>query len=204
MAPAVARPSRAPSHRRSAASQRTLLAAAASVFAEYGYADASIAEVVRRAGASIGSLYHHFGGKAGLYLALYESYQSGQEARAEEAVAAARGAGEHSAVALFLVGAESFLTGCWREREVARVFLDGDAPPGFALSRRQRDAEWLRQNSTLLGAAGSAAGRALALTVTAMIGAAASEIVICDSTRQATRMRHEFLRLLDVLLSGCM
>ena len=39
-----------------------------------------------RAGASVGSLYHHFGGKADLYLALFEDYQSRQEDRAATAV----------------------------------------------------------------------------------------------------------------------
>src|ERR1700748_3926467 len=52
--------------------QRALLDAAREVFVEQGFADASVAEVVERAGSSVGSLYHHFGGKAGLFLALWE------------------------------------------------------------------------------------------------------------------------------------
>ena len=54
---------------RTAETQRALLDAARAVFAEQGFADASIADVVERAGSSVGSLYHHFGGKSELFIA---------------------------------------------------------------------------------------------------------------------------------------
>ena len=78
---------------RAQATRATLLNAAREVFAESGFAEANIAEVVSRAGASVGSLYHHFGGKADLYLALFEDYQSRQEERAAAAVRQARADG---------------------------------------------------------------------------------------------------------------
>src|SRR5215472_13842450 len=49
--------------------QRALLDAARDVFTEQGFSNASIADVVERAGSSVGSLYHHFGGKSELFLA---------------------------------------------------------------------------------------------------------------------------------------
>jgi AcrR family transcriptional regulator len=48
---------------RTAETQRALLDAAREVFTEQGFAEANIADVVKRAGSSVGSLYHHFGGK---------------------------------------------------------------------------------------------------------------------------------------------
>src|SRR5947209_20358094 len=51
---------------RAQATRASLLAAARGVFSESGFAEANIADVVSRAGASVGSLYHHFGGKADL------------------------------------------------------------------------------------------------------------------------------------------
>jgi AcrR family transcriptional regulator len=48
-----------------------LLDAALSSFDELGYEATTIEEVLRRSGASVGSLYHHFGGKEGLAGALY-------------------------------------------------------------------------------------------------------------------------------------
>src|SRR5436853_1922574 len=104
---------------RAQATRATLLAAARDVFAESGFADANIADVVARAGASVGSLYHHFGGKADLYLALFEDYQTRQEERAAAAVRAARRDDNlHDPVELFLAGASAYLAGCWEEREL--------------------------------------------------------------------------------------
>ncbi|MGH3290201.1 MAG: TetR/AcrR family transcriptional regulator [Trebonia sp.] len=50
--------------------QRVLLDAAREVFVQHGFSDASIGDVVERAGSSVGSVYHHFGGKSELYVAL--------------------------------------------------------------------------------------------------------------------------------------
>ena len=55
---------------RAATTRTALLSSARAVFTASGFAEASIAEVVAGAGASVGSLYHHFGGKAELYLCL--------------------------------------------------------------------------------------------------------------------------------------
>ncbi len=58
-----------------------ILAAALECFTERGYAATSMAEVGRRSGASIGSIYHHFAGKEGVAAALYVeglgTYQDG-------------------------------------------------------------------------------------------------------------------------------
>ena len=58
---------------RTAQTQRALLDAAREVFTRQGFAEASIADVVERAGSSVGSLYHHFGGKSELFLALWQA-----------------------------------------------------------------------------------------------------------------------------------
>ena len=48
-----------------------ILQAALRCFTRSGYAQASIEDVVRESGASVGSIYHHFGGKEQLAAALY-------------------------------------------------------------------------------------------------------------------------------------
>jgi AcrR family transcriptional regulator len=75
-----------------------ILAAALECFAERGFAATTIEEIRQRSGASIGSIYHHFGGKEGLAAELYveglRSYQEGflaaiePDAEPEEAVRA--------------------------------------------------------------------------------------------------------------------
>src|SRR5437879_5270460 len=116
---------------RTAETQRALLDAAREVFVEQGFADASIAEVVRRAGSSVGSLYHHFGGKSELFIALWQEHQAAHDEAASEAVAQARKAGQTDPTALFSVGARAFLTGSWVRRDLALLFVSGDGPPGF-------------------------------------------------------------------------
>src|SRR6266705_1787697 len=66
---------------RGAATRSGLLAAAREVFTSVGYAEAGVTEIVTRAGASVGSLYHHFSGKADLYLTLFEELHRDQVER---------------------------------------------------------------------------------------------------------------------------
>lgn len=61
--------------------RQVILDAALQAFAERGTAAATVDDVRRRSGASVGSIYHHFGDKEGLAAALYveglRSYQEG-------------------------------------------------------------------------------------------------------------------------------
>jgi len=57
---------------RGAASRERILNAAVELFAERGYAGASVAEICRRAETVVTSLYHHFGSKEGLLGAAIE------------------------------------------------------------------------------------------------------------------------------------
>jgi AcrR family transcriptional regulator len=65
--------------------RREILQAALASFEELGYEASTIEDIRRRSRASIGSIYHHFGGKAGMASALYAEgladYQAGLLAR---------------------------------------------------------------------------------------------------------------------------
>ena len=184
---------------RAAGTRAALLAAARDVFATSGFAEASIADVVARAGASVGSLYHHFGGKAELYLALFEEYQGAQEERAATAVREARGLGERDRFALFLVGSKAYLAGCWAARDLARMFLAGGGPPGFELLSRKRYREWTRRNAQLLGTSEELWGDALVLVLTTVISEAGSEVAVCEDEVGARRLADQVLALVRKL-----
>jgi AcrR family transcriptional regulator len=184
---------------RTGETRRVLLDAAREVFAERGFADASVAEVVERAGSSVGSLYHHFGGKGELFLALWEDWQSSQEQRAAQAVAAARRAGEDRPLALFVAGARGFLRGSWEGRAVGSLFVDKDGPPGFELMRRTRGHEWLRQNSLLLRARDDAIGRVTVSVLTTIIGEAGREIMASRTRREADAITDAAVAMIERL-----
>ncbi len=114
---AVARPRR---QARSQLRRRQILAAALACFTEAGGEQATVPEIGRRAGASIGSIYHQFGSKDGVAAALYleglAGYQRGlihallRATRAREGIVAAvryhlRWAERHWAWARFLLEA---------------------------------------------------------------------------------------------------
>jgi AcrR family transcriptional regulator len=181
---------------RAQATRATLLGAARDVFAESGFAQANIADVVARAGASVGSLYHHFGGKADLYLALFEDYQSRQEERAATAVREARSLGVSDPVELFIAGAAAYLRACWEERDLARLFLTGGGPAGFELIARRRYRDWTRVNATLLRADDRPLGETLVLVLTSVVAEAGSEVAVQENAEEAYRLADEVLELI--------
>jgi AcrR family transcriptional regulator len=187
---------------RAQATRASLLSAAGDAFAAGGFADANITDVVARAGASVGSLYHHFGGKADLYLALFDDYQARQEHRAAEAVRTARLAGELDTMQLFLVGATAYLRGCWQERDLARVFLDGGGPPGFELNARRRYREWVRVNTALLNTEDQPLGDTLVVVLTSVVAEAGREVAVQETEESAMRLAAEFVELLGRVGTG--
>ncbi|MFF5258390.1 TetR/AcrR family transcriptional regulator [Actinomadura viridis] len=182
---------------RADATRQALLSAAQQVFADRGYADAGIAEIVESSGISVGSLYHHYGGKAGLYLALWEELSEEQEASAANAVAAARKDGENDPIALFIAGARAYLEVCWERRTAARLFHGGEGPSGFSLMRRTRARQWLGANTRLLrGHDGERATQVLSLVLTTVIGEAGREIALAPDEAEAHEIIDEICRIL--------
>jgi AcrR family transcriptional regulator len=173
---------------RTAGTQRALLDAAREVFVEEGFAEASIAEVVRRAGSSVGSLYHHFGGKSELFIALYQEHQAAHEEAASTAVAKAKRAGVTDPFELFSVGARAFLEGSWQRRDLAMLFFNGDSPPGFEVMKRRRGHEWIVQNDTLLRLSENSFDRLYASILTSLIGEGAREVAAAGNRRQANKV----------------
>jgi AcrR family transcriptional regulator len=173
---------------RTAQTQRALLDAAREVFAEQGFSEASIADVVERAGSSVGSLYHHFGGKSELFLALWQEHQLAHEEAASKAVAAARRAGVTDPADLFSVGARAYLEGSWLRRDLTLLFFSGDGPAGFEVVKRRRGGEWIGQNDALLGLPDTPLDRIYAAILTSLIGEGAREVAAARTRRQANRV----------------
>ncbi|MCG5215035.1 TetR/AcrR family transcriptional regulator [Streptosporangium sp. KLBMP 9127] len=181
---------------RTAQTRRSMLQAAREVFGEHGFAEASVADVVGRAGSSVGSLYHHFGGKTELFMALWEEHQAAHEEAAAGTVAAVKHEGVRDPMALFIAGARAFLEGSWERRDLARLFMDRDGPPGFELMRRTRSREWVRQNAILLGAGDDPGGRLTVMVLTSVIGEAGREVATSETEDEAREVIKAALELI--------
>jgi AcrR family transcriptional regulator len=187
---------------RTAQTQRALLDAAREVFTEQGFTNASIADVVERAGSSVGSLYHHFGGKGELFLALWQEHQKAHDEAAGEAVARARQAGVTDTTELFCAGARAFLEGSWLRRDLALLSFSGDGPPGFEVMMRRRGGEWLARNDALLGLPDTSSGRLFAAVLTSVIGEGAREVATAGNRRQANMIIEATMEYARRLLAG--
>lgn len=141
--------------RRGARTRQRLVEAAGTVFAEYGYSAARIADMVRMAGISHGNFYRHFPGKDEVLLAVLE------EPLAELRRASGRGPehGRRVDLAELVAANTSYFEAYARRRHLFRVMREAAAVnPEFArlwLSVRQgfvgRTARWL---SALVDAGG--------------------------------------------------
>lgn len=175
---------------RGAATRGALLEAARQVFVSSGFAEAGVTEVVARAKASVGSLYHHFsGGKAELYTALFDEFQDRQIQRSKQATQAARAAGVTDPMELLIAGARAYLEGCFEERELSALFLRGDGPPGFEVYMRERLGEWVRRNAALFDEDEGA----LAVVITGALAAVAQHVSLAEDVAAARRLADEAL-----------
>ena len=187
---------------RTAQTQRALLDAARAVFAEQGFAEASIADVVERAGSSVGSLYHHFGGKSELFLALWQEHQAAHEEAASSAVADARPRG-HDRPDRAVLRRSAGLPG----GQLAA------AGPGHAVRRGRRadrvrghqarpHREWLGQNDALLKLPDTALDRLYAAVLTSLIGEGAREVAMARTRRQASQIIDAVIEYVRRLMGG--
>ncbi len=113
---------RAPRQARSQETLDRILDAAERLVAEKGFEDTTVADVVARAGSSVGAFYARFRDKDGLLYALYERYLAQATATADLALDPARWEGED--VATILRAVLRFLVSIFREQAgLIRAFV---------------------------------------------------------------------------------
>jgi len=113
---------RPPQQARSQETLSRILDAAEALVADKGFEDTSVAEVVRRAGSSVGAFYTRFRDKDGLLYALYERFLEQATATADDALDPERWEG--LGIAEILASVVGFLVEIYREqRGLIRVFV---------------------------------------------------------------------------------
>ncbi|HET6810158.1 MAG TPA: helix-turn-helix domain-containing protein [Acidimicrobiales bacterium] len=103
--------------RQAEATRQLLVAVARGLFAEHGYADTSVEEIIQRAGVARGALYHHFPGKDALFLAVYQAVQAETASRVVAAAVTAKDPWQAARA-----GLRAFLDACL-EPEFRRVVI---------------------------------------------------------------------------------
>lgn len=104
---------------------------ATDAFAEGGYHDTSMDDIVRRSGLSKGAIYFHFPGKEALFLALIGRLADILEESARKSISTKRGAAARVDATL-----KTILDLLSRHRGLAKVVLIGGAGLGPSLDRR--------------------------------------------------------------------
>jgi AcrR family transcriptional regulator len=137
---------------RQARSQETLdriLDAAEALVAEKGFADATVAEVARRAGSSVGAFYARFRDKDGLLYALYERYLEQAIATTDAALDPRRWQG--ASIPEIVRAVIPFLVSVYRERQgLIRAFvLRNHVDPEFR-ARQERLSHYVSERLSRL------------------------------------------------------
>lgn len=182
---------------RGAATRSGLLAAAKEVFISVGFAQAGVTDIVTKAGASVGSLYHHFGGKADLYLVLFDEFHRDLAERTRQATRTARAAGITDPKQLFLAGAKAYLDGCIEERDLARLFVSGDGPPGFDMIMRRRIQEWATKNAEFFARSAEPVDEAVAVVLTGAMVMAVAEVSLAEDAARMRRLADGVLQVMS-------
>jgi AcrR family transcriptional regulator len=185
---------------RSSATRGAITLAARKLFAERGFVETSIEEVLGDAGVTRGALYHHFESKAAIFGAVFEMLEAELAARL---VAAARaGAGPWQRL---MAGARAFLEACL-DPEIRRiVLLDAPAVLGLEEVRRVEGLHTLARLKAGLAACAEAGEIApdgvemLAHLVLGALAQAAAAIAQADDPRAA---RAEAWAVAERLLEG--
>ena len=164
-----------------------------------GYAQAGVTDIVALAGASVGSMYHHFSGKADLYLALFEELHDEHDKRTRKAVRECRERGVTDPMLLLLAGARGYLDVCIEQRELAGMFARGDGPPGFEVMWRQRVLDWVSRNAELFARTDEPLGDAAAIVMTGAILLAITEVSLAPDETRARQLTDGVLEVLSRL-----
>ncbi len=184
---------------RGSSTRAVLLAAARQVFMLEGYAEAGVTDIVALAGASVGSLYHHFSGKADLYLALFEGLHNEHDIRTRRAVRECRDGGVTDPMRLLLAGARGYLDVCIEQRDLAGMFARGDGPPGFELLWRQRLSDWVHRNTEFFARSGEPLDEAAAIVMTGAMMLAVAEVSLAPDADRARQLADGVLEVLSRL-----
>ena len=185
---------------RSMTTKRAVLDAATQLFAEKGYEDTSVDEIVQASGVSLGSMYHQFGGKLEVFLALAQEVLNRHAAASVRASNRAAHARPADPVAAYVAGAHAFLMSVWEDRGITRIMI-GEGPAGYSVMRHEA-LDRFRHGTEGLTMGDPPLPDSTGYAVTAMTQAAAMQIVDVHDRRTAELVADYFMDLLTHLFAS--
>src|SRR5262249_45260351 len=181
------------------ATQRRILDAATEVFATRGFTAATMADVEAGSGASVGSIYHHFGGKSEVFLAIFEQMADAGDRRIEVAMDQSRGHGVDRR-RIFELHVRAYLETMWENRRLAGVLTSGDAPAGFEVARRDRMQAAFRSWMVVLELDKSVRGQLLSRVLVATMAESALMVAECDDPDDVPAITDATIEWIDRLI----
>jgi AcrR family transcriptional regulator len=136
-----------------------------------------MADIVGQSGASIGSIYHHFGGKRELFLAIYDRLSAEVELHVAEA---AQQGGDLDNRQAFAVHARAYLDAIWQNRRAAMMMASGDVPADFEEVRRRNTLTFFHRWMGVLHVDFSKRGQLLSRVLIAIMSEASLMVAMCD------------------------
>jgi len=159
------------------ATQQRILDAATEVFAARGFTAATMADIVDHSGASIGSIYHHFGGKRELFLAIFERLTADIDTYID---AAADKSVVLNGQLAFEANARAYLNAIWAYRNASMVLASGDTPAGFDAVRRSNMMRGFRRWMSVLELDTSPRGQLLTRILVDVMAEASGMVMMCE------------------------
>ena len=170
---------------RTDATQQRILDAATEVFSTRGFSAATMADIVENSGASIGSIYHHFGAKKELFLAIYERLSAEVEVRIAQAAGASADLDSQKAFALY---ARAYLNAIWENRRAATMIASGDVPVGFERLRRTNTLSFFHRWMGVLDVDSSTRGQLLSRILIAIMSEASLMVTMCGDAAEVEQV----------------
>lgn len=183
-----------------AASQRArILDAMRKAVQEQGYTDASIADVIKRAGVSRKTFYAQFADKEACFVEIYDEHMARLRAVTRDAFDA-----QDEWIPALRAGLTALLNALAYEPPVARVcFVDVLAAGPQAAARRNVAMRELEQILDLArGAGGDASPRALGMSMVGGLGEVLYQEIVAERTEQLPTMLPELMYALVLPFEG--
>ncbi|GED66351.1 TetR family transcriptional regulator [Brevibacillus reuszeri] len=108
-------------------------------FTTYGYADAAMEDLVKKAGLTRGALYHHFGNKEGLFMAILDLVQKEIAERVETEAGKSSDPWEQ-----LLLGCLAFVSAAVENQNRRILLIDGPSVVGWEAWRKMDEQHSMR------------------------------------------------------------